>query len=180
MDTHQCADAVGVLLVQLQSAFAFDAVVYTGLLHFEAGGIDQQVDFVFNTIEDWALGPDLGDALAFGVNQIHVRTVERWQIIVVETWPLTHKHVPRLERLGGVWILDGFVDALVDAHHCIDVRVLLAPDLLFLGDALEILSLFGLVSELVNDLLTPLALPSMLEFLGPGRIGFPVITNIDR
>ena len=125
---------LGVLVVQLDAALADDLVVDAGLLHLEAGGVDQHVDRVLLAVEDRAVLADLGDALAVRVDEVDVRTVERRQVVVVEARPLAHEHVPRLERVGRGRVLDGLVDALVDPHHRVDVGVLLAADLLLAGD----------------------------------------------
>ena len=118
------------LSLQLDAVLADDLVVDAGLLHLEAGGVDQQVELVLLALEDRALRADLGDALAVGVDEVDVGPVERRQVLVVEARPLAHEHVPGLERLGRRRVLDDLVDAAVDPHHVVDVGVLLAADLL--------------------------------------------------
>ena len=99
----------------------------------------------------------------------------------METRPLAHQHVPGLERLGGRRIVDGLVDAAMDAHHRVDVVVLLPADLLLAGDAgLQGLAAFGLRSELRHDLLAALGLPARLQLGRPLLIGLPVVADVDR
>src|SRR5215469_15373088 len=52
---EQRADAVGVGLVDLAPVLAANFVVDAGLLHLEAGGVDQQVEWVRAALEHWAL-----------------------------------------------------------------------------------------------------------------------------
>src|ERR1700733_9653452 len=88
VDSQKRANALLILIVQLQSVLAFDLVVYAGLLHLEAGRIDKHVELVLFALEHWALLRNLRDALALGVDQVNVVPVEGRQIVVVEAWPL--------------------------------------------------------------------------------------------
>ena len=69
---EQGAHAVGVGLVDLPPVAAADLVVDAGLLHLEAGGVDQQVERIGLALEHRPLRRDLGDALALGVDQMDV------------------------------------------------------------------------------------------------------------
>ena len=109
------------LSFEVDAVLADDLVVDAGLLHLEAGRVDQQVELVLVALEDRALRVDLGDALAVGVDQVDVRAVERRQVVVVEARPLAHEHVPRLQRVGRRLVFDDLVDAAVDPHHVVDV-----------------------------------------------------------
>ena len=97
MDTNERAHAVAIFVVQLKSILAPDLVVDAGLLHLEAGGVNQHVEFVLFAFEYRPLLTDLGDTLAMGVDEMDVGTVIGRQIIVIEARALAHEHVPRLE-----------------------------------------------------------------------------------
>src|SRR5258705_10373104 len=112
MDSQQGADAFAVLVVELEAIGTFDLIVDAGLLHFEAGGIYNDVQLVLLTFERYSLLIDLGDALALGINQVDVRPVESRQVVVVEAWAVTHEHVPSLKRLSGSLVLDDRIDGL--------------------------------------------------------------------
>src|SRR5271170_3804630 len=72
VDSQQRANALFILIVQLQSVLASDLVVDAGLLHLEAGRIDKYVKFVLLALEHWALLRNLRDALTLGVDQVNV------------------------------------------------------------------------------------------------------------
>ena len=123
-----------IFVVQLPTRLADDLVVDAGLLHFEAGRVDEQIELVGLALEHRAVFVDLVDAFALRVNEMNVGPVVGRQVVIVEARPLAHEHVPRLERIRRRLILDDLLDALVDAHHVVDVGVLLAADF-FLADS---------------------------------------------
>ena len=162
-------------------SLADDLVVDAGLLHLEAGGVDQHVERVVSAVEDRALRADLGDALAVGVDEMDVRPVERRQVVVVEARPLAHEHVPGLQRLGGRLVLDDLVDAPVDAHHVVDVGVLLAADLLLARRARPARSsALGQLRGSRMCFTRRACLPARLQRRRPLRIGRPVVADVDR
>ncbi len=99
-------------------------------LHLEARGVDEDVELVLFALKQRPLLGDLGDALAFGVDQMDIGPVEDREVLVVEAWAFAHEHVPRLERLGRHLVLHELVNAPVDPGHVIDVGVFLSADLL--------------------------------------------------
>ena len=54
VDAEQRADAVGVLVVEVDAVLADDPVVDAGLLDLEPGGVDEHVELV---LLPWKLGP---------------------------------------------------------------------------------------------------------------------------
>lgn len=76
VNAEQGADAVAVFILQIETVFATDAVVGAGLLHLEAGGVNQQVQLVLLALEQRPVGGDFSDAFASGVDQMHIGAVE--------------------------------------------------------------------------------------------------------
>ena len=48
VDPEQGADAIAILVVEVEAVLALDLVVDAGLLHLEAGGVDEQVELVLS------------------------------------------------------------------------------------------------------------------------------------
>src|SRR5581483_6834237 len=180
MNSQQRADTLGILVVQVEAALTANLIVDPGLLHFEAGCINQQIDRVLFTLENRTARGDLGDTLAVRIDQMNVGPIEGGQIIVVETGPLAHEHVPRLERFCGRLVLDDLFDPPMDAHHVFDIGVFLTADFFFGRQRRSPnLLLFGQL-RLHPRQRAPLRLPSRLQFLRPLRIGLPIVLEINR
>ena len=112
----------------------------------ESRGVDHAVE-----LEVLAVGPHPGfvdplDASALGVDQVGVRSVERLQVLVVETRPLAQLAIPRLERLGGGRVVDDLVDPSPDLGHLLVVALVVRP-LQRLGRELRVRSLEQLVAD---------------------------------
>jgi hypothetical protein len=64
------------LVAYFQSVCTLDLVVGAGLLHLEAGSIDEDIDLVLLAVKHGSFFGNLVDALAVSVDQMDVRTVE--------------------------------------------------------------------------------------------------------
>src|SRR6056297_106001 len=98
--------------------------------HLESGRVDQAVDvellLVQLAVGAGALDHDTGrcDALhaaALGVDQFHVRPVERVEVLVVEARPFAELAVPGLECLRGVRVVDDRLHPRPDLLHLLEV-----------------------------------------------------------
>ena len=87
----------------------------------EAGGENDQIKFIFLAVDDRSCRRDPLDALAVGIDQVHVRKVESRQVLVVEGDAFAVLAVPRLELLGGRWVVDDLVDPRPDLLHDLEV-----------------------------------------------------------
>ena len=76
MYAKQGPNAVRIFSVKVESFFADDLVIDTGLLHFKAGCINQHIKFVLHTVEHRSIFVDLSYALAFGVDECDVGPIE--------------------------------------------------------------------------------------------------------
>ena len=119
--------------------------------------------------------------LPLRIDQMHIGAVEGGEVLVVEARPFAHEHVPGLQRLGRRLVLDNLVNALVDAHHVIDVGVFLAADLLLARHRGQLrLLLVGQLgfrqrASLAASLATRLQLPAQL-----GSVGQSSRTSMDE
>src|ERR1700729_1133419 len=77
---------------------------------FEAGSINDQIDWIFRAGEYDPVAADPVDAPALCVDQRDVRTVESGQVVVAEARPLAETAVVGLERSGGPRVADLLVD----------------------------------------------------------------------
>src|SRR5580704_11437108 len=77
---------------------------------FEAGSINDQIDWILRAAEYDPVAADPVDAPALGVDQRDVRTVESRQVVVAEARPLAETAVVGLERSGGLRVADLLVD----------------------------------------------------------------------
>ncbi len=87
----------------------------------EAGGENDEIEFIFLAVDDRTCRRDPLDALAVGVDQVHMRKVEGRQVLVVEGDAFAVLAVPRLELLGGRWVVDDLVDSRPDLLHDLEV-----------------------------------------------------------
>src|SRR5580700_579789 len=77
---------------------------------FEAGSINDQIDWILRAVEYDPVAADPVDAPALCVDQRDVRTVESRQVVVAEARPLAEAAVVGLERGGGLRVTDLLVD----------------------------------------------------------------------
>src|SRR5215469_4888815 len=77
---------------------------------FEARGIDDAVDLVFDAADDHAIFADALDTLAVGVDKLRRGLVEGLEIFVVKARPLAELAVPRLQVLRSPVVLDDRLD----------------------------------------------------------------------
>ena len=116
----QAADPVGPGLAERLPAPAVDVVAVAAAeagADLEAGGEDQAVDLMSDTVDDHGVLGDPLDALAVGVHQLDRRPVEGLQVFVVEAGPLAELAVPGLQGLGRGRVLDHRLGPGADALH---------------------------------------------------------------
>lgn len=89
--------------------------------HLIPGREDDQVDLVLDTVRHESLLCETLDPLAFGVDQIDVRLVERIEVKIAEAGSLAHVHVPRLQPRSRVPVLDGVRYATAEFFHLLVV-----------------------------------------------------------
>ena len=170
----------------------------------ETGGEDQAVDLVFHAVHHDAVRGDAIDAHAPGIDQLDVGAIEGGQVAIVQAGPLAHEGVPGLEGLGGLLVLDDFVDAAADVFHFLEVGQLEDFEDLFLGHVLaglahaapvdlahldpgvvELIQLIDLAAppaaagENGGEVLLPLLLPARLQAGRPAHVGGMVVARID-
>ena len=159
----------------------------------EARRVDQQVDWILHTVDDWPTSSDLINATTGGVDEMDVREVERRQVIVVKADPLAVLAPVRLELGGGLGILDDLVDPSSDRLHHLEVAALelcglllgarstLGVDPHHLGPAVVDKILFGLpAGHGIGEVDDALALPSWREAGEPLGIRRLLVPNADR
>ena len=131
MNTQQRANAITILILKVHTTLTNDIVVDTGLLDLETRCVNQKVQFVLMSLEDWPFGADLCNAFTLGIYQMNIRQIERRKILIMEARPLTHKHIPGLQSVRSRLVINYFIDPPMDAHHVIDVSVFLLLQFVF-------------------------------------------------
>ena len=120
----QCRHAGGPFFGQGLAAASDDFVAGpagVGGSHFKAGGEDDAVDFVFDSVDHQAVFGDPVDAFPGGVDEFHVGSVERRQVLVVERGAFAEHPVVGLEFLGDFRGVDEAVDPGSDFVHLVEV-----------------------------------------------------------
>ena len=105
----------------------------------EPGREDEQVERVLHAVDHRTGRRHLAHTSTVGVDEVHVREVERLEVLVVEAQPLAVLAVPGLELLRGRRVLDDLVDSAAERLHHLEVdRLELGPLLFGRGDALRV------------------------------------------
>ena len=122
-----------------------DHVERGGRHPLEAGGVDQHVERVLHAVVHHAALVDLAHADGRGVHEVHVRQVERGQVLVVEGRALAAVGVEGLQRRCRLRVLHDRVHARANLLHDAEVGVeLLVQQLLHRQRALVLLALLEL------------------------------------
>src|SRR5580698_4867147 len=90
---------------------------------FEAGGINDQIDWILRAAEHDSVAADPVDAPALRVDQRDIPTVASRQVVVAEARPLAETAVVGLERSGGLRVADLLVDPGPDPLQFREVHV---------------------------------------------------------
>ena len=174
----------------------------------ETGGVDQTVDLELlleqvavgvALVDDDARRCDALDAATLGVDEMHVRAVERVEVLVVETRPLAELAVVRLERLRRRRVGDDRFHSGTDLLHLLEVGEFhgghealwcevalpsLHPDEQVADDVgpavVDEVFRLGDSRDQVVEVLHPPFLPARLQTSGPLGVGGPVVADVDR
>ena len=89
---------------------------------FKARAIDDAVNFIFDAINHQAFFSDALNALAIGVDQGHIGSIEGRQIIIIERRPFAEHFVIRFELFRNVIVFHQLINAGADFFHLLEVR----------------------------------------------------------
>ena len=126
MHAVQAAHALGPVLRQPLAAAAHRVEAgapFVRRAHLEARGVDDAVHRVFHARHQQAVLGDALNALAVGVDQLHMGLVEGLQVFIMEAGPLAQLPVPGLELGGRVLVLHDGVGAGTDLVHLLVIGV---------------------------------------------------------
>ena len=101
--------------------FQFRLLGVGGAAHFETGREDDAVDFVFDAVHHHTLVSHALDALALGIHEGDIGTVESRQEVVIECGALAPWAIPGLERCGDGRIADCCIDPRAGFVHFLEV-----------------------------------------------------------
>ena len=87
----------------------------------EPGREDEEVERILRAVDDRPRGGHFPHTASVGVDDVHVRPVERREVLVVEAQPLAVLAVPGLQLLRDLGILDDLVDSATHGFHHLEV-----------------------------------------------------------